>query len=221
MKIVTGAVLHQQALVTGRLLGRISGQAVDAEPEMTLHYKRAGQSEYRPCPVVAGMDSQGYFVFSTNQANLFAEVTPTPDFDFRLQISAPRYQSLSHEFSLTGTELTPVSETIDLLGKSYTVQQLPSPATTLSLRLDPEPLRLTGRVLQDGDPETPLAGAGVQITAPESRPPVTTDSEGYFAIDDVPLARQATLTLSHGGIDKTRDVVLDYNRPVVNRTFAF
>ncbi|MFC4260990.1 hypothetical protein ACFOZ5_18370 [Marinobacter lacisalsi] len=221
MSVHTDTVLQRQALIVGRLLDQATGAPVSTSAELTLGYKRSDQSEYRPCPLASRLDADGHFVFSTDQADLFAQLTPTPDFDFRLQASAASYQASTHDFSLPGTDLTPATETVTLSGATYDMPRLSGPLINLSLTLAPEPLRLAGQVLEDGDPETPLAGAQVQVTAPETRPAVETDSRGYFAIDNMPLERQVTLTLSHGGSERTTAVVLDYSRPVVHRTFAF
>ena len=108
-----------------------------------------------------------------------------------------------------------------MAGENRQIKRIAGPFDDLAMELAPTPLRLTGQLLQDGDPDTPLVNADITVSAPESRPTVTTDSRGYFSIDNLPLAREITLTFSDGSDDQDQTLVLDYRQPVNTRRFIF
>ena len=219
-------VIVSQALVSGQVRDLVSGLPVTRGLTLELWYRPkpgAGDDapDYRPARLYRNITEAGYFSFTASGGSVFGDRSPMPDMQFRLDVSAPRYQPFSHEFELDSAKLTSTEESRDLAGHSRQITRIAGPFEDLTLTLSPAPLRLTGQVLMDGDPDTPLANADVTVSAPESRPTVTTDTGGFFSIDNLPLAREITLTFSDGGDDQDQTLVLDYRQPVNTRRFIF
>lgn len=219
-------VIVTQALVSGQVRDQVSGLPVTRGLTLELWYRpkpEAGDDapDYRPAGLYRNITGDGYFSFSASGGSVFGDRSPMPDMQLRLAIFAPGYQPLSHEFELESARLTSTEESLDLAGQSRQVTRISGPFDDLTLTLSPAPLRLTGQLLLDGDPDTPLANADVTVSAPESRPTVTTDTGGFFSIGNLPLAREITLTFSDGGDDQNQSLVLDYRQPVNNRRFIF
>lgn len=219
-------VIVAQALISGRVLDQVQNLPLSRGLTLSLWYRPAPEGdaeggEYRPTGFYKKVTSDGYFCFSASGGSVFGDRSPMPDMQFRLDAEAPGYQPLSHNFELASGQLTSTDADLDLAGESREVTRIAGPFDDLTLELSPKPLRLTGQVLRDGDPETPLGNAEVTVSAPETRPTVTTDDRGFFAIDNLPLAREITLTLSDGSDDQSQTVRLDYRQPVNNRRFIF
>jgi hypothetical protein len=214
-------VILAQSIISGRLRDQVSGRPVGPVASARLWYRITPGADYRPASLYSKVTPEGLFSFSASNPAPFGYLSPMPDIQFRLEIRAPGYQTLDHEFAIPATRLAPEEADITLLGDTHTVLRITGPETDLTLELAPHPLRLTGQVLIDGDPDTPLAGGEVAVTAPESRPAVITDEQGFFAINDLPLAGKVTLTLSQGGEDREREIILDYRQPANNRRLIF
>ena len=64
--------------------------------------------------------------------------------------------------------------------------------------------------------------AQITVTAPEVRGPVSTNAEGFFTLNDLPVAQEVTVQVS--GLPSFEEVVtavrLDYRQPVNRVTFA-
>ncbi|MDL0433539.1 hypothetical protein QPM17_20550 [Marinobacter sp. TBZ242] len=219
-------VIVAQALISGRVLDQVQNLPVSRGLTLSLWYRPAPEGdaeagEYLPASFYKKVTSDGYFCFSASGGSVFGDRSPMPDMQFRLDIKAPGYQPLSHDFELASGRLVSTESDLELAGQSREVTRITGPFDDLTLELSPTPLRLTGQILRDGDPEAPLANAEVTVSAPETRPAVTTDERGFFAIDNLPLAREITLTLSDGSDDQSQTVRLDYRQPVNNRRFIF
>lgn len=214
-------VILSQAIISGRLLDQVSQRPVGRAVSARLWYRTDPGNDYRPASLYSKVTPEGLFCFSSGHPAPFGYLTPMPDIQFRLEIRAPGYQALDHEFEVPGAQLTSEEADVTLVGETHKVERITGPETQLALELAPHPLRLTGQVLVDGDPDTPLENGEVTVTAPEARAPVTTDEHGFFAINDLPLAAGVTLTLSHGGEDREQEVLLDYQQPVNNRRLIF
>lgn len=219
-------VIVSQAIISGRIRNLISGQAVPRGLTMELWYRPTSEgggnsADYQATGLYRKLSTDGYFCFSASGGSVFGDRSPMPNMQCRLDVNAPGYQPLSHIFELTSAQLTSTTSTLELAGKDREVTRVAGPFEDLELELSPLPLRLTGQVLKDGDPDTPLANASVTVSAPESRPTVSTDNRGFFTIENLPLAREITVTLSDGTDDLEQTLVLDYQRPVNNRRFTF
>lgn len=214
-------VVLSQSVISGRLLDQVSQRPVGRAVSARLWYRTAPGDDYRPAGLYNKVTPEGLFCFSASNPAPFGHLSPMPDIQFRLEIRAPGYQPLDHEFEVPGAQLAPEEADVTLVGETHRVPRITGPETQLALELAPHPLRLTGQILVDGDPDTPLENGEVSVTGPETRPSVTTDDRGFFAINDLPLAASITLTISHDGEDRERDVTLDYQQPVNNRRLIF
>lgn len=224
--MINKPVIVSQSVVSGRILDQVYGQPVSRGLRVGLWYRPApaggdDPGDYRPARLHSKVTGDGYFCFSASGGSLFGNRVTMPDMQFRLDIEAPGYQPLSHTFELASGTLSSTDSDLQLAGESREVRRIAGPFEDLNLLLSPEPLRLTGQILLDGDPETPLENGEVTVSAPETRPTVNTDDRGFFAIDNLPLAREITLTLSDGNDDQSQAVILDYRQPVNNRRFSF
>lgn len=219
-------VIVSQALVCGRVTDQVSTSPVSRGLALELWYRPAPEgdeepADYRPARLYRRVSRDGYFSFTASGGSVFGDRSPVPAMQFRLEVTAPGYQPLQHEFEMASDRLASLLEAMTLAGESRQVTRVAGPPEELDLPLSPVPLRLTGQVLLDGDPDSPMANAEITVTAPEARPAVTSDDEGFFAIDNLPLAREITLTLSDGSEEQEQSLVLDYRQPVNNQRLVF
>jgi hypothetical protein len=219
-------VIVSQAVISGRVLDQVNGLPVSRGLTLGLWHRPAPQGgaeagDYKPANLYSKVTTDGYFCFSASGGSAFGNREPMPDMQFQVNVEAPGYQTLSHEFELASGRLVSTESELDLAGQSREVTRITGPSENLTLMLSPEPLRLTGQILIDGDLDTPLASAEVTVSAPETRPAVTTNGQGFFAIDNLPLAREITLTINDGNSDQSQTVLLDYRQPMNNRRFIF
>ncbi len=211
------AVLSQQALFVGQITDAVTGGAPRATPAVALTYQTPPD---RPYPLAARIEPGGRFAFAGDPLTALPRLT-AGTLDLRLTVTAARYQPASVDFSLTPADLALVEETRDYSGHTVTVRLLNAPLLDQAVALDPEPLILAGRLVDADDGATPLDGASVSVIAPEARGPVVTDANGYFTLEDMPLAPEITVRAQRAGFQTLDQVVrLDYDRPLNERQFA-
>ena len=215
-------VIAHQALIVGHVTDGLTGRPTLRPPTVELYYQTPVDQPTRRYPLTSRLDSSKLFVFAGKPATAFPRLSPGGTLDLRLTVSAPRYQTQNVDFTLSDVDLTLVERTLDIEGESLSVFVLNAPLLEQNVALLPEPVHLGGRVVNAEDPEEPIANAQITVTAPEVRGPVSTNAEGFFTLNDLPVAQEVTVQVS--GLPSFEEVVttvrLDYRQPVNHVTFA-
>lgn len=220
-RAIDPAIAHQ-ALIVGRVTDGLTNRPTLRPPAVELTYQTLAGQPPRSYPLNVRLDSSGVFAFAGMPGTAFPRLSPGGTLDLRLTISAPRYQTRTIDFTLSGTDLALIDRTLDVDGELLSASVLDAPLREENVALLPEPVHLGGRVVSADDPETPVAGAHITVTAPETRGPVSTDTDGFFTLHDMPVAQEVTVEVS--GLPSFEQIVttvhLDYRQPVNHVTFA-
>lgn len=220
-RAIDPAIAHQ-ALIVGRVTDGLTNRPTLRPPAVELTYQTPPGQPARSYPLDVRLDSSGVFAFAGMPGTAFPRLSPGGTLDLRLTVSAPRYQTQNIDFTLADTDLAFVARTLDVDGESLSASVLDAPLREENVALLPEPVHLGGRVVNADDPETPVANAQITITAPEVRGPVSTNADGFFTLQDLPVAQEVTVHVS--GLPGFEEIVtivhLDYRQPVNRVTFA-
>jgi len=212
-------ILTRQALITASVRDALDERPPATPPEVALFYPPAAGEDARPYPLTARSYPGGLFVFAGDPTTAFPALEPGDALDLRLVVRAPGYQDAVLDFSLDAEAVTPVETSRHLDGRDVTVLLVEAPVAHHDVALTPEPVFLSGRVVDADAPDDPVAGASVAVTAPPG-PGTTTDADGFFTLE-MPVVAEATLTVSHADFDElTESIRLDYRQPVNRRSFS-
>ncbi len=148
-------------------------------------------------------------------------LAPPQDIDISIIVLARAYRRSEQVVSFTAADLARVDAPLNVDGDTLTTSIFDAVPRVLNFALEPEPVTLKGRVSRAEDPETAIAGADVQITAPTALGPVQTDSNGFYTLGPAPLA--ATISMSITAVGRrplNTDVRLDFRHNINQGGFA-
>jgi hypothetical protein len=215
------SILSGQILFRGRAFDALTNSAPRSRPVVTLFYQTPAGVAQRPYPLAPRVTNNGTFIFIGDPNRSLPHPVAGQTLDLRLTISALGYQTRSFDFSLDETALSRTEVERELDGKTVRVRLLAAPLWSQDVALDPIAVHLYGRVVHAHDMHTPIAGAQVLLINPEMRGPFSTDTNGAFAIRELPLALQVELRISSAGFGTLEyNVYLDYRQPVNQFQFA-
>jgi hypothetical protein len=209
-------VVTHQALITGRVTDGLTGGPTHYPFTIELRYQTAVGQPQRSYPLTPRTEPSGLFVFPGVPTTAFPRLSPGETLELRLAVSAPRYQGQEVDITLTDADLTLADQTLDAGGFTATASVLDAPLVEQTFALLPEPVHLGGRVVSADDPEQPIPNAEVRITAPEARGPITTDVNGFFTLQNLPVAQEVTVQVSAPPdfVQRVTTLRLDYRQPV-------
>lgn len=209
-------VVTHQALIAGQVADGLSGGPTLYPFTVELRYQTGVGQPPRLYPLTPRLEPSGLFVFPGAPTTAFPRLSPGETLALRLSVSAPRYQAQEIDVTLTDADLTLVEQTLDAGALTATAFVLDAPLLEQTFALLPEPVHLGGRVVSADDPEQPIANAEVRVTAPEARGPVTTDVNGFFTLQTLPVAEEVTVQVSAPPDFEQRvtTVRLDYRQPI-------
>jgi Carboxypeptidase regulatory-like domain len=217
----TDAVLTQQAFITGQVEDALTNQPTLNPATVELFYQTPDGEPARSYPLTAQVSRSGLFVFAGDPSTALPRILPGETLDLRLTASAKGYQTLSIDVSLSAASLALTEQVRQIDGRDVTLALLDAPLLKQHMALSPEPVHLSGRVVQADNPEVPIPSAQVHVTQPDSRGPVTTDQDGFFTLLNLPVALEVTVSVAQAGFNPlVQTIVLDYRQPVNQRTFA-
>jgi hypothetical protein len=211
------AIISQQALITGNVQDALTGRPPFNPPVVELLY----QSPMRRYPLTAHIRPSGHFVFAGDPATAFPRLEAGAELALRLRASAIGYQAATSDFVLTAAMLQPVAQELDIEGVPTTVLLLNAPLLQRQIALSPVPLHLAGRVVDANDREMPIANAEVRITAPVAHGPVSSDADGFFTLQNLPVALEVTAQVTYAAFTPLTQVIrLEYGHAVHQQLFA-
>jgi hypothetical protein len=215
-------VITHQVLIAGRVTDGLTGGPTLHHFTVELLYQTEAGQPLRRYPLTPRLEPDGLFVFPGAPTTAFPRLLPGETLELRLAASAPRYQAQEIDITLIDSDLALTPRTIDAGVLTATAFVLDAPLVEQTFALLPEPVHLGGRVVSADDPEQPIANAEVRITAPEARGPVSANADGFFIVQNLPVAEEVTVqvTAPPGFKNLGTTVRLDYRQPVNRVAFA-
>lgn len=190
-----------QSLVSGRVRDGLLGGAPRAPVTVSLIDRDSGEEQ----PLRRRVVEDGTFTFYGTPEREFPLVQ-TAKYRLRVEASAERYASDSFDFEVGPAPGQPALATRDvpLDGPApvrlFTLAQFPR--RDIVLTLDPDAVRLRGRVVVSDDPATGVGGATVGIPG---GPTTTADGQGRFEFPNpLPVAGSIDLEVTASNFDTTQ-----------------
>ena len=217
-------ILSRQALISGQIRDGRTGEAPGTAVAISLVDRDLPERRH---PLVATVTRDAHFAFHGDPDTALAGIA-LRQFRLRLEATAPGYRTAALDLEIGPAPGQPARVAIPGLERED-VAQPPAvaslytggglPREGLELVLDPEPVRLAGRVQSAAAPNQTVAGATVAIVG---GPEVTSDARGRFAFPDpLPLVAAVDLRVTAAGFqEQVLDHELAYGQPV-NRISVF
>lgn len=213
----TDAISTRQALIVGQITDSLTGLPPINKPAIALTFQSEPSRAY---PLVSTIQPNGVFSFNGDSGRAFVPLSGGATLNLRLTASATGYEAATFDFSLSEGDLALTPQERLIAGQSVTIDLYDAPLINQELALSPDPIHLSGQVVGIDD-DAPIAGADVEVTAPENRPAVTTDDDGFFTIQNLPVALEITVQLTHPDFETLETTIpLDYSQPVNQQKFA-
>ena len=213
--------INIQALITGRVSDSVTGQRLTSPFEVLIEWQLPGEPEYKIFPAAIKHSAGIYFsAAATARTFLPMLLDPGDTVNFRATVSAPGYSQLQQIAAVSGADITPATTTRTINGNSFELELINAPLVDFVFDLEPLAVSLSGLVVEDHDIDTPVAGASVQLLAPEMRPAVTTDSNGRFRLDNLPISSSVTIQADFDGEITTITHFVDFSTPVNNQIIS-
>lgn len=215
-------VVTHQALITGQVTDGLTGRQITYPFNVELRYQTEVGQPPRRYPLTPRLVSGDSFVFAGPPETAFPRLTPGETLALRLVVSVPRYQTQEIDITFTEADLALTERTLNAGTLTATASVLDAPLAEPSIALLPEPVHLSGRVVNADDPEQAIPNAEVRVTAPEARGPVAANADGFFTLQDLPVAEEITVQVTAPPHFKqlVTTVRLDYRQPVNRVAFA-
>lgn len=204
----------RQALVTGRFTDRVTARGIETF-DARLEYQLPGpDTAFEPLPARLQRSRGGYFAFHLDPGREMPRFEGATQVSLRVTWLAPGREVISQTVQIDAADLGVVPEEVVLDGRTARIEKVAGAPFDFSESVDPAPVALAGHVLRDHDPDTPAAGATIEVTDPTSTAIATADAAGWFRIDALPVAAQVTLRVTDGANTAETVIRPDFGTPV-------
>ena len=205
----------QQAIIYGQVIDRLTGQGLRGEFSVDISLKLAGSSEFQSFDVAPRTLAGGYFVLSGNPVDILpVHVAAADSVEIRIAVSSPGYTGAEETVVVTSANITPAPVAVDIADKAYQLPLITAPLVQSLISLLPVAVGINGMVVDDNDLDSPVVGASVQVIAPDVLPAVTTDSNGRYRIENLPIVESVTVRAELGLETSSVEHVVDYTTPL-------
>ena len=210
-------VLTQQVFLTGQVTDAFTGRAV-ADQLVELIYRDEPEHRYE---LEKRQTPDGRYAFFGEPTTAWPELTPPDVLHLQIVVTASRYAEQRLDLPLTSANLALSTATRQIAGRAIEVPLRINLPLQRDFALTPAPVHLAGRVVRRDEPGTPIANAAVRVTAPQPRGPVLTSSDGFFTLQDLPVASEVTVEVTATGFDtRIETYAPDFGVPLNQHTFA-
>jgi hypothetical protein len=202
-----------QSVISGSIRDGVTGGPPHAP--VTVRLLDRDHPDQAPYPLAGLVTADARFSFHGDPDTALPRLAASP-YRLRVEASARGYAPATVDVDIPATPGQPASQLVPVpLDGPAPVRLFTGdlPVEDLELVLQPNQVRLEGRVVVSNDPNTAVPGATVRLAG---HPDATTDPRGRFAFA-APLPRVASvdLTVSANGFDdKLLTHELDYRRPI-------
>jgi len=213
LRVLDKPVLRQ-ALVSARVADSVTGRG-PAEFAAELDYDPAGAPEdWRPFPAHFRRSADGWFTFHLDPEREAPALTGIASLRLRVTVRVPGLAPVQQIRTVNAADLALETRSVQVAGRAVDLKRIKGAPFDFSLQIDPAPVALAGFVLRDNDPATPAPLASVTITDPASAVSATTDANGWFRLDALPLARSVGIRATDGARVVNQVVHPDFSKPV-------
>lgn len=204
----------QQAIITGQVINGLTSQGMNNAFSVEFSLRLPGDSEFQPLRANNKTTAGGYFVLSGNPLDILpANLMPADTVDFRITVSAPGFNGAEEIVTINATDITASPVSIDIAGNNFELSLIDAPLVQRVISLLPEAVGINGIVVDDHDLDSPVVGASVQVIAPAVLPAVTSDSNGRYRIENLPVVESITVRAELGSASSNVEHVIDYTTP--------
>jgi len=205
----------QQALISGQVINALTGHGVGNSFSVDVDMRLPAMSEFQPVKMKQKISAGGYFVFYANPVDVLPLNLAVDDsVEIRIAINAPGYTSAEEIVVVDGASITPSDVAVDMVGEVFELPLIDAPLLHRVISLQPVAVGVQGVVIEDNDLENPVAGASVQVIAPDVLPAVSTDSSGRYRIENLPVVESVTIRAELSLETSSVDHVIDYSTPL-------
>jgi hypothetical protein len=211
-------ILSRQALISGQIRDGRTGEAPGTAVAIGLLDRDVPERRHG---LVATVTRDARFAFHGDPETALRGIA-TQTFWLRLEATATGYRTATLNLEIGPAPGQPTRVEIPGLEREDVLEPAPVaalftggglPREGLRLVLDPEPVRLSGRVLSAAAPDQPIGGALVEIVGGGA---ATSDARGRFAFPDpLPLVATVDVRVTATGFQEHLfDHELAYGEPV-------
>lgn len=212
---VRSASLAQQAVVSGRVLDSLTGEAPRSPVTVRLIDRDSGAD----FPLLGTTRADGSFAFFASPETAFPRLA-VQTYHLQVEAGAERYIPATFDFDAGPVAGQPAAASIPVPTPGIDPMQVRLftggglPQTGISLSLDRKAVRLAGRVVVSNDPAAGVASATVQQNPPAG-PSIVTGPDGAFEFAGfLPVVLSLQLRISAAGFEtSTLSYEPDYTRP--------
>jgi hypothetical protein len=209
-------VPSRQVIVKGRAFERFTNIGLDVTAAV-LSFGFGTISGRIPASPV--FKPGGFFALHLDPTHPLPDVSGAGTVTLSLALVLRDGSSETLTLDMAEADLARATRDIEIDGVTLPVRHIVGAPFEMIAARDPAPVRLLGQVLLDGDPTTPASGLGVTIAAlPAS---TTTDINGRFRIDALPVAETVSIAFSDGTDTVTVSYRPDFLAPVNTGVFSF
>ena len=140
-------ILTKHALITGRITDIFTGQPIAPVPNVALFFQTPIGAPKQPAPLPLKMKSDGLFAIIGNPESTFNTIQAGDAIDLRLEVRSPGYQEQDINFTLSDLDLATSDEVLTVDSQPITVKTWPAPLVHHDILLSPNPVQLSGRVV--------------------------------------------------------------------------
>ncbi len=212
------ALAAAQTLLRIKVSDSVSGAALpDAAIETSI---KTTVGDYRPSPFALRNMRDGWSVLGVSHRELTARVRIGVTTRFRFAVTRPGYAAAEEELFIAPGDFTAVEEDVNVGGITLRRARIAGAPFEQRITLDPLPVRLVGQLVQDNDLTDPVAGATITLDG-DAGGAQTTDAEGRFRFDALPLVQTVEVTAEKGDDETAVTHIIDFKQPTNQLTLSF
>lgn len=210
-----------QAFIVLRITHAISQEAIERPVDMRAYVRYPGNTNFELFNAPMRVLSGGYTVYMGTASTAFrSNLNPADNVEFRFEVNAQGYEPFQDIITVNALQLTPIDSAATTLRHSVEAMLINAPIIQHTINLQPHPVGLQGAVIDDNDLSTPLSGVNVRVIDPVVAPAVTSDTQGRYRIDSLPVASSVTIEVDNSGQVTTFQHLVDFATPLNTRIIS-
>jgi hypothetical protein len=210
-----------QAFIVLYMRDAVSNVAIEQPVETQAFVRYPGESDFVLFQTPMRSLSGGYTVYLGNASALLPSgLNPADNIEFSIEVNARGYEHFQTTLMVNASQLIPVDTTVTTLQHSVEARLINTPFIQHTVDLQPNPVGLQGAVIDDNDFSVPIAGVNVRVIDPVIAPAVTSDTQGRYRIDTLPVASRVTLEVDNLGQVTTFQHIVDFATPLNTRIIS-
>ncbi len=210
-----------QTIISGQVLNSLTGESIEHKLAIKTNMRLPGSLEFKPLNAPVSLKSGGYFSVSGSPERILPiHLDMADSVEFKIEISASGFVSIEDLIIVAAPEVMPEQRNEEISGKLMSVNLIDAPIISKVYQLLPEPVGLSGLLIEDNDPASPVNGANVRVIAPDVSSSVVTNQFGRFRLEQLPVATAVTIEVDVAGDLTTVEHLVDYATALNTRVIS-